>query len=98
MKVIFRTLSGLGIAEYDSSNGEYWWDYNGNDEEIIEAISQLDDGRMYHSIDTDDPSYPDEDGPEVTEERYSPLPWDDQISELASTLEDRGAQIQYLGE
>jgi hypothetical protein len=97
MKFVFIERGNRGWAEYDESTETFSWDYDGNHEEILGLLQDLDDGLLYDEMDTGEPVVEtSRSGAVAPSEQYVALPWDKQLENLARDLRFYGAQIDWV--
>ncbi|WP_144797672.1 hypothetical protein [Halorubrum depositum] len=97
MKVTFIERGNRGWAEYDESTDTFSWEYEGDHEEILGLLQDLDDGLLYDEVDTGEPIVEtSRSGAVAPSEQFVELPWDEQIRELARDLRFYGAKTTLV--
>lgn len=99
MKLAFIKMGDKGYAEYDAETDSYSWSYEGNESEIIDLLSELENGKVYDVMDS---ARLDSGSEEITyyypEEEYIEGDWNHQIISLANSLKEHRVEILYVGE
>lgn len=98
MKIKF-VYSGKGEAKYNPETGEYSWWYEGDDQRVIDFLSELENGRIYYKeAENREQSYSGEDDILQHEHGSQLKSWDEHIEGLAKNLRKLGVDVVYVGE
>jgi len=97
MIVNFIRGAEKGWAKYDPDDGIFTWSYDGSNERVIDILEALENRKIFTEITTFEVDTDDE-LENVYDESSEPVPWEQQIEELALLLENQGFEILYLGE